>query len=115
MESKPTDRREDPTWETVLESLAGQGFLARFYRIPRHELAALMKLYSRTAIERLSAVVAATVRGEAETRDRLVDKLSPEVRYVMLAMMVRSMKCWVETETTTFSKGTRSSWRVAHS
>ncbi len=106
--------RDDPVWESVLESLAHQGYLARFYKIPRHELAAMIKLYSSKGVPSLGYVFSLTQSSRIEDRERFIDKLSDQVRYVMLAMLVRSMRCWVETET--FQVGTaRLPWKVAHS
>lgn len=113
-ETQIKTHREDPIWETVLETLAHQGYLARFYKIPRHELSAMVKLYSTKAVPTLGQIFSLTQRQQFETRDQILAKLSDQVRYVMLAILVRSMKCWVETES--FQPGTsRLPWKVAHS
>ena len=108
-----TDLRDDPTWEAVLESLASRGYLSHFYRIPRHELAAMMKLYSTKALNLLGRNFAMTQAGQIEARDAAIAQISDPVRFVMLGLLVRSMKCWVETES--YNPAGRGVWRVAHS
>ncbi|MBS1985931.1 MAG: hypothetical protein JST16_17355 [Bdellovibrionales bacterium] len=106
--------KDDPTWEIALEALAGQGNLSRFYKIPRHELSALMKIYGAKAVATLTQVFALSRSGGAEASVAFVKEIPEPIRLAMLAILVRSMKCWVETEA--FNPSTaRVLWKVAHS
>lgn len=106
--------RDDPVWESVLETLAHQGYLARFYKIPRHELAAMVRLYGTKAVPCLGHIFSLVQKRDLDQCERFLQTLSDQVRYVMLSMLVRSMRCWVETEA--FQPGTKKlPWKVAHS
>lgn len=106
--------KDDPIWEAVLENLAQQGYLARFYKIPRHEMAAMSKLYRGKAVQDLARLFSLSQNHAFDARDELIAKTADPIRYVMLHMLVRAMKCWVETETPNLT-GTRLPWKVAHS
>lgn len=106
--------KDDPTWESVLELLASGGYLARFYKVPRHEISAMSKLYGAKSLEILSRLFAATQRGNWNARQEIFESTADDLRFVMIAMLVRSMKCWVETEAFQ-PDGHRSYWKVAHS
>ena len=105
--------KDDPTWESVLESLSGGGNLSRFYRVPRHELTAIMKLYKENAVRELGRVFVLTATGDIVARQRLLDGATEALRFAMIYLLVRSMKCWVDTDAY-YPQG-QVHWKVAHS
>ncbi len=107
--------KDDPTWETVLEILAKNGALSRFYRVPRSEVISNVKLYSKQSALILAHLYAKAASNESVTDlESSVETLPSALRNTMIFLMVRSMRCWVETDVFKPS-ASASLWKVAHS
>ncbi len=106
------DLREDRAWESVLQCLSENGKLAEFYKVPKHEMKALVRLYGRDAVADLGRVFSMTSRGRYDERQAFVREMSQERIYCMLHYLVRSMKCWVETESPV--QTVRLRWKIAN-
>ena len=104
--------KEDRTWESVLQVLSENGNLARFYKVPKHELKALIKIHGASAASDLGHVFSLTQKGKLAERERFMTTAGQERIFCMLHFLVRSMKCWVETESPV--QTVRSRWKIAH-
>jgi hypothetical protein len=104
--------KEDRTWESVLQALSENGHLARFYKVPKHEMKALIKVHGDTSAADLGHVFSLTQRGKIEERGVFLADAGQERIFCMLHFLVRSMKCWVETESPV--QTVRMRWKIAN-
>ena len=103
---------EDRIWETVLEALSAGGTLSRYYKVPKHELLAIMRLHGASAQQELTNLFLLTQQGCNAERDAYIRNIGEVKCYALLSNLIRSMKCWVESESMTAS--VRKKWKVAH-
>jgi hypothetical protein len=106
--------REDKAWEIVLEALSSQGRLARYQKMPRHDLTGILKQYSHDALTDLSVVYKRVKTYDSQMpRESLLIGFSEGRIVAMLYFMIQSLRCWVESESPI--QTVRSRWKVAHS
>ncbi len=91
-------KNDDKVWDSVLEVLSRNGRLSRFYRLPKHEIRALSKLWSHRAPGDLGKIFALTQQNRISERDIFVESLTEGQLFALLLIVGRSMKCWVETD-----------------
>lgn len=108
---KPIEQKLDPTWEKVLEALSKDKILAQFYKTPRHEMLAIMRLWGRQAPKDIARLFTLTEAGDIESRNHFVRSLDDTRVCAILMILGRSMKCWVECESTVTNL--RNRWKVA--
>lgn len=106
------DPTSDPIWQSVLEGIAVNGVLSRFYQLPRHEMAAIMRIHGRQAIKDVAALFVLTQQQRLDERNALIDAMNETRSYAILMVLGRSMKCWVESEST--EEKLRGRWKVAN-
>ena len=104
--------RQDLIWESVLEVLSQDGKLAQFYRLPRHEMNAYMKAFGQFVPGDLKELFRMTQQGLIKERTEFVARLSEGRTFAILLVLGRSMKCWVESEST--HGNFRRRWKIAH-
>ncbi len=106
--------REDKAWEVVLEALSSNGRLARYQKMPRHELTEILKKHAKDALTDLSVIYKRTKSYDARLPKEALLAGFDEPRIVaMLYSMIQSLRCWVECESPI--QTVRSRWRIAHS
>ena len=109
---KILDYKDDPTWEEVLDTLSVYGQLSKFYKLPRHEMNAIMKLCGPQAVRDLGHVFSLTQKKRVAERDEFVKSINENRLFAMLLVLGRSMKCWIESESN--APQARIRWKVAH-
>ena len=110
MELVPSN--EDRICEVVLEFLSQKGRQAKLYRLPRHELRALLKVYGAYTVADLSKIFVMTQHEDPTARDTFLKKLDEGRVMCMLYVLVNCMKCWVESESP--HQSVRSRWRIGN-
>lgn len=104
--------KEDRTWESVLQALSENGNLARFYKVPKHEMKALIKIHGDSSAADLGHVFSLSQLGRTDQRAQFLADVGQERIFCMLHFLVRSMKCWVETESPV--QTVRMRWKIAN-
>lgn len=104
--------KDDPTWDSVLDLLSNEGNISKFYRIPRSEMNVIMKRHGWVAAQTLGKIFTLTQSNRLDDRKQLLSKLDEQKLYAMLMLLGRSMKCWVETDST--DKKTVGRWKIAN-
>lgn len=112
-------QEDDVVWERVLGLLSENGRLARFYKIPRHEMRAYMKIGGADAWAYLTLLFSLVHRNENLRARELIQTLEVKHIYPIILILVRSIKCWVETENyerlvMETSLGRHNKWKIAH-
>ncbi len=105
----------DQTWEKVIEILAADGRLDRFFKTPRHERKAALLLHGHVATRDLANLFSLIQKNNSEDTKNFLDGLESYRSIAMIQILVRSMQCWTETESL-IPRGvkSRSIWQVAH-
>jgi hypothetical protein len=106
------DFKDDPTWDSVLDVLSNEGNISKFYRIPRTEMNVIMKRHGWVAAKTLGRIFTLTQSNRMEDRKQLLSSVDEQHLYAMLMLLGRSMKCWVETESS--DKKANSRWKIAN-
>lgn len=106
------DIKEDRIWEQVLETLSQGGRLSKLYKLPTHEVTAMLKAHGNTASRDLAVVFNLIQRKDADAIDAFLSKVGEYRVYAMLHTLIRCMRCWVETESNVQSVNRR--WRIAN-
>ena len=106
------DFKDDPTWDSVLDLLSNEGNISKFYRIPRTEMNVIMKRHGWGAAQTLGRIFTLTQSNRIDDRKQLLENIEEQELYAMLMLLGRSMKCWVETDST--DKKTLSRWKIAN-
>ncbi len=112
MNMKSKDPSSDPIWQSVLEGIAMNGVLSRFYQLPRHEMAAIMRLHGPQAIKDVAALFTLTHHKRFDERNEYINSFLEARAFAVLMVLGRSMKCWVESESQ--EPKLRARWKVAH-
>jgi len=106
--------KEDRVWEQVLEQLSQGGRLARFQRLPKHELNAYLRLFGKSTSHDLRKVFAMVQsQSPKDLLQKFIEDKGEQRVYSMLYQLIGCMKCWVESESPVQS--VRARWRIAHS
>ncbi len=103
---------EETLWEAVLDILSEKGRLSRYYRVPRNEMRAVMKVYGKNTPSDLQQVFKAIKNGDKEKIRNFLDQAGDFRVFCMLKELSRSMKCWVETGNSAIHNAR--AWPVAH-
>jgi hypothetical protein len=105
----------DQTWEKVIETLAADGRLDRFFKTPRHERKAALLIHGRTATQDLATLFGLVQSEKIDEVKTFLEGLEAYRATAMIQILVRSMQCWTETDSL-IPRGvkSRSIWRVAH-
>jgi hypothetical protein len=105
----------DQTWEKVIEILASDGRLDRFFKTPRHERKAALLLHGRIATRDLTTLFSLVQTAKEEDIKIFLESLEAYRSIAMIQILVRSMQCWTETESL-IPRGvkSRSIWQVAN-
>ncbi len=105
--------REDRVWENVLEALSIGGRLSRYQRLPRNELANILRNHGRTSVKNLHKLYNLVQSGSERETVEYISSL-PETRLLaMLYSLIHCMRCWIETDSPVTT--VRRKWRIAHS
>jgi hemerythrin superfamily protein len=105
-------QHEENLWEAVLDVLSEKGRLSRYYRVPRNEMRAVMKVYSAHTPRDLQYVFQALKSNQKESLRLHLEQIGEYRIFCMLKELSRSMKCWVETGNSAINNAR--SWPVAH-
>jgi hypothetical protein len=103
----------DQTWEKVIETLATDGRLDRFFKTPRHERKAALQLFGKTATRDLGELFRYIQLQDFEGAESFLTSLDSYRSIAMIQILVRSMQCWTETEALA-PRGAKTMWKVAH-
>ncbi len=105
----------DQTWEKVIETLATNGRLDRFFKTPRHERKAALQLHGRNSVRDLSHYFHLVQSEQFEEAESYMASLDSYRALAMIQSLVRGMQCWTETESLAPRGSTaRTMWKVAH-
>src|SRR5947208_1638604 len=104
--------KDDRIWEQVLETLSQGGRLSKLYKLPPHEVTAMLKEYGNTASRDLAIVFNHIQSKRGDEVQKFLKKVGDYRAYAMLHTLIRCMRCWVETESTVQSVSRR--WRIAN-
>lgn len=104
--------QEDRLWNDVIELLGRGGRLARYYRLPHHELQAILKLHADSADRGLQKIFSLLQRGRSEEASTWALVQGENKVFAMIHLLARGTRCWIETESPSLT--IRSRWRVAH-
>jgi len=110
---KALDLKDDPTWEAVLEAMAINGQLSRFYQLPRHEMNAVMRIHGHKVAADLGRLFSLTNLKLIDQRNEFIENLEQGRAFAILMVLGRSMKCWIESESIVSNATSR--WKVANS
>jgi hypothetical protein len=104
--------KEDRIWEQVLELLSQGGNLSRLYKLPHHELMAVVKAHGQKSSRDLARVFNYVQKNDQEGLKHFLVVAGESRVFSMLHCLIRCMRCWVESESSVQSLKKR--WRVAH-
>ena len=110
---KKLDFKDDPTWESVLEAMAINGQLSRFYQLPRHEMSAVMRIHGFKVTQDIAKLFSLTALNLIEERNQFIEGLEQGRAFAILMVLGRAMKCWIESET--MVSNSKSRWKTANS
>ena len=103
---------EDRTWENVLELLSQGGRLSKLYKMPKHEVQAVLKAHSSTVDRDLALVFQMVIQKRALEVPAFLSRIGDYRCYAMLHNLIRCMRCWVESGSPV--QTVRRRWRVAN-
>jgi len=103
---------DDRIWESVLEVLSQGGRLSRLYKLPQHEVTAMLKIYGGGSSRDLATVFHMISQNRGLEVSAYLSRVGEFRCYAMLHTLIRCMRCWVETESNV--QNVRRRWRIAN-
>lgn len=103
---------EDRIWEQVLEILSQGGRLSKLYKLPNHEVAAMLKVHGSGSSRDLAVVFHLISQKRPLEVPAFLARVGDYRCFAMLHTLIRCMRCWVETESTV--QQVRRRWRIAN-
>jgi hypothetical protein len=106
------DFSEDRIWQSVLEALSAGGRFSRFQKLSPSELRAVVRHCGTTATRDMYRLFSLTQKQLDNERRDFLSTIDEPRAYSILYTLIRSMKCWVESESPVNT--VRGRWKVAH-